>query len=183
MAKTSAIDNSPPSKEDSSYPISVSKSSSPEVVEGVHRFFNNVGISAFIPENNQSKDFYSDILRYLLKAASVQRGRISCVFSVQPVVANYYGGLHGSAVAAIAERVGIACARTIVAEDKEIFLGELSISYLSAAPQKEVLVVDGSVVRSGRNLTVVAMEFKIKRTGKLGFTARATFYHMPPAKL
>jgi hypothetical protein len=29
--------------------------------------------------------------------------------------------------------VSIACARTVVAGDKELFLGELSISYLSAA--------------------------------------------------
>lgn len=41
--------------------------------------------------------------------------------------------MHGGAVASIAERVAIACARTMVAEDKELFLGELSISYLSAA--------------------------------------------------
>lgn len=50
-------------------------------------------------------------------------------------VQNYYDGLHGGAVAAIAERVAIACAKTVIAEDKEIFLGELSISYLSAAPK------------------------------------------------
>ncbi|KAF2282566.1 hypothetical protein GH714_043195 [Hevea brasiliensis] len=96
---------------------------------------------------------------------------------------NYFKGLHGGAVAAIAERVAIACARTVVAEDKHLFLGELSISYLSAALQNEVLLVDGSIVRSGRNLSVVAMEFKIKKTRKLVYTARATFYHMPVAKL
>lgn len=45
------------------------------------------------------------------------------------------------------------------------------------------MVVDGSVVRSGRNLTVVAMEFKIKKSRKLVYIARATFYHMPIAKL
>ena len=38
-------------------------------------------------------------------------------------------------MAAIAELVSIACARTVVAEDKELFLGELGMSYLSAAPK------------------------------------------------
>lgn len=47
---------------------------------------------------------------------------------------NLYGSIHGGFVAAIAEFVSIACARTVVAEDKDIFLGELSISYLSGAP-------------------------------------------------
>lgn len=47
---------------------------------------------------------------------------------------NFCGGIHGGAIAAFSERMAIACARTVVAEDKEIFLGELGISYLSAAP-------------------------------------------------
>lgn len=42
--------------------------------------------------------------------------------------------MHGGAVGAMAERVAIACARTVAGKDKELFLGELSMSYLSAAP-------------------------------------------------
>lgn len=42
--------------------------------------------------------------------------------------------MHGGSVAAVAERVAIACARTVVGEDKDIFLGELGISYLASAP-------------------------------------------------
>lgn len=49
------------------------------------------------------------------------------------VLQNFYGSMHGAAVAAVAEMVSIACARTMVGEDKELFLGELSTSYLSAA--------------------------------------------------
>jgi acyl-coenzyme A thioesterase 13 len=48
---------------------------------------------------------------------------------------------------------------------------------------QEEVIVDGSVVRSGRNLSVVAVEFKLEKTGQLIYTARATFYHMPVAKL
>ena len=47
---------------------------------------------------------------------------------------NIYSNFHGGAIAAVAEKVSYACARTVVAEDKDIFLGELSISYLSSAP-------------------------------------------------
>lgn len=42
--------------------------------------------------------------------------------------------MHGGAVGAVAERVAIACARTVVGDDKDLFLGELGLSYLSAAP-------------------------------------------------
>ncbi|XP_042964012.1 uncharacterized protein LOC122298257 isoform X3 [Carya illinoinensis] len=96
---------------------------------------------------------------------------------------NFYGSMHGAAVAAVAEMVSIACARTMVAEDKELFLGEQSISYLSAARTNAEVIVDGSVVRSGRNLTVVAVEFKLKETEQLVYTARGTFYNMPLSKL
>ncbi|XP_021686891.2 uncharacterized protein LOC110669502 [Hevea brasiliensis] len=118
-----------------------------DYAERVEGFLTQVGIYASIPESNKSTDFYSNLIRDLLKVDLVQAGRISCVFSVLPFVANYYNGMHGGAVAAIAEKVAIACARTVLAEGKEISLGELSICYLSAAPQNEV-VVDGSVVKS-----------------------------------
>jgi len=47
---------------------------------------------------------------------------------------NFYGTLHGGSVASFVESLSIACARTVVAEDKELFLGEIDVSYLSAAP-------------------------------------------------
>ena len=47
---------------------------------------------------------------------------------------NIFGALHGGAIAAVAEMVSIACARTVVVEDKDIFLGELGITYLSSVP-------------------------------------------------
>ncbi|KAJ6955306.1 hypothetical protein NC652_006674 [Populus alba x Populus x berolinensis] len=161
----------------------ISKDLPSDYVSAVKGFFADVGIHASLPQNSFSKDFYSDLIRDLLKVENVLRGRVSCIFSVSPAVSNYFNGLHGGAVGAIAERVSIACARTVVAGDKELFLGELSISYLSAATLNEVLVVEAAVARSGRNLTVVASEFRIKKTRKLVYTSRATIYHMPPAKL
>lgn len=48
--------------------------------------------------------------------------------------------------------------------------------------QEEVLA-DASVVKSGRNLTVVAVEFKLKKTGSLLYTTHATFFNRPVASL
>lgn len=169
--------------ETSSSSTTISKDLPSEHVLAVKRFFESVGIHASLPQNSTSKDFYSDLFRDLFKVGHVQRGHVSCIVPVLPVVGNYYKGLHGGAVGAIAERASIACARTVVADDKKLFLGELSICYLSAAKLNEVLLVEGSVLKSGRNLTVVASEFRIKETKKLVFTSRATFYHMPAAKL
>ncbi|KAJ9680958.1 hypothetical protein PVL29_020061 [Vitis rotundifolia] len=146
-------------------------------------FFERQALAAPAAADCLRKDFYSHLIRSLLEVDSVERGRITCLVSVKPAVINYFGGLHGGAVAAIAELVSIACARTVVAEDKELFLGELGMSYLSAAQKNAELTVSASVVRSGRNVTVIAVEFKMRETSKLVYTARATFYNMPMAKL
>ena len=53
-----------------------------------------------------------------------------CILDLQ----NFYGTLHGGSVASFVESLSTACARTVVAEDKELFLGEITLSYLSAAP-------------------------------------------------
>ncbi|GMI75879.1 hypothetical protein HRI_001257100 [Hibiscus trionum] len=149
----------------------------------IRRFFQNVGVGDPGAENYDSKDFYSNLLCNTLKTHTVRRGHITCIATVNPSISNHYGGLHGGAVAAIAERVAIATATTVIGVDKEIFLVDLGISYLSAAPKDAELIVDGSVVRSGRNITVVSVEFKMKKTGKLAFTSRATFHNKPLSKL
>ncbi|XVF79997.1 hypothetical protein PTKIN_Ptkin15bG0035000 [Pterospermum kingtungense] len=178
MAKTSST--SPTSLE----PQTLSSSSPDDAaVSSVMRFLKSVGISDPDVDNYSSKDFYSSLLCNHLKAGTVRRGHVTCFATVKPVISNYFGGLHGGAVAAIAERVAIATVRTVVGEDKDVFLGELAMSYLSAAPKNAELIVEGSIVRSGRNITVVDILFKMKETGKLVYTSRATFYNSPIAKL
>ncbi|KAE8697565.1 Signal recognition particle receptor protein isoform 1 [Hibiscus syriacus] len=120
------------------------------------RFLESVGISDPEVENYSSKDFYSVLLCNHLKTHTVQRGHVTSFTTVKPPITNSFGGLHGGVVAAIAERVAIATART-AAE----------------------LVVDGSVIRSGRNITVIATEFKMEKTGRLVYSCRATFYSSP----
>lgn len=83
----------------------------------------------------------------------------------------------------MAEILAVACARTVVGKEKELFLGESSTSYLSSAPENAKVIVDASVVRSGRNLTVVSVEFKLEGSGRLVYTSRSTFFHMPAASL
>ncbi|KAL5863567.1 hypothetical protein ACOSQ3_001081 [Xanthoceras sorbifolium] len=152
-------------------------------VETVVGFLQRVGSSSYIPDNMSTKDFYSNVVGVHLKVHQIQSGRVTCFFSVKPAVANAYGGVHGGAVGAIAERMAIACARTVVSEDREIFLAELSLSYLYAAPKNSVLIVDASVSRSGKTVTVVAVDFKFKESGKVCYSCHATFFNMPVAKL
>ncbi|KAL6124259.1 hypothetical protein ACLB2K_076773 [Fragaria x ananassa] len=162
---------------------SISKDLPENHVKHLLQFLKLSGVSGPLPDHCKTKDFYFYLVLGILKPLNIHRGRVTCLVSVKPAVTNFFGGFHGGAIAAVAEAVAFATARTVVAEDKELFLGELSISYLSSAPKNAEVIADGSVVRSGRNLTVIAQEFKLKETEKLIYTARATFYHTPVSKL
>ncbi|XP_015069242.1 uncharacterized protein LOC107013872 [Solanum pennellii] len=135
------------------------------------------------PQYNDVKDFFSQLIRTCLKIHTIHPGKISCILSAKPAILNTYSTLHGGAIGAVAERVSIACARTVVGKDKELFLGELRMSYHSAATCNAEVVIDGSIIRSGRNITVVAVDFRLKDSRKLVYTSNATFYHMPVASL
>ncbi|KAK1364431.1 Phenylacetic acid degradation-related domain-containing protein [Heracleum sosnowskyi] len=161
----------------------ISKEVSAQIVSQLSGYLKRIGASDTIPLDCDGKDFFSNIVGGLLKVYRVERGHISLLLRVKAAVTNAYGGLHGGAVASVAEMVAVACARTVVGKEKELFLGELSNSYLSAAPQNAEVIVDASVVRSGRNLTVVAVEFRMKESEKLVYTSRATFYNMPVSSL
>lgn len=162
----------------------ISEELSEEVTSLVDLLFSSVRLHGDnFPPQYDAKDSFSELTRGCLKVHSIHRGKVSCILSVKPAISNVYRSMHGGAVGAVAERVSIACARTVVGKDKELFLGELGMSYISAAPSNTEVVVDGSVIRSGRNLIVVAVDFRLKDSGKLVYTSNATFYHMPVASL
>ncbi|XP_073128174.1 uncharacterized protein [Henckelia pumila] len=161
----------------------IRKEITPESLQTFLVFLDRMGIVETIKPEHDVKDSFSNLVGGVLRAVSIERGKLSCSLTVKPAILNAYKGMHGGAVAAVAERVAIACARTVVGKDKDIFLGELSISYLYAAPHNAEVVIDGSVVRSGRNLTVVAVNFRLKESGRLAFMTRATFYNTPVSSL
>ncbi|KAI3750985.1 hypothetical protein L2E82_21957 [Cichorium intybus] len=154
-----------------------------ETVAKFTEYMMGLGTCTVIPTKYEGEGVNSDLIRSLLKVQHIHRGRLTCSFTVKPFACNRYNTLHGGAIGSIAEIVALACARTVVNKDKELFLGELSVSYLSVAVNQAEVMVDASVVRSGKNLTVVAIEFKIKDTERLTYMCRATFYNMPVASL
>ncbi|XP_061340185.1 uncharacterized protein LOC133286749 [Gastrolobium bilobum] len=146
-------------------------------------FFRVMGANIIDPENTNTHGFYNGFLRSFIKVDHIQRGRLACTVVAKAPICNGFGTLHGGAVGSFVEVLSTACARTVVAEDKELFLGEISISYLSATPINEEVLANASVVKTGRNLTVVALEFKLKKTGNFLYITHATFYNMPVASL
>ncbi|XP_051215967.1 uncharacterized protein [Lolium perenne] len=149
------------------------------------RFLQALGVDATLPASAERPDAYPALVRALLSSATVSSSptpRVSCTLFVSSSATNAYNTLHGGAVAAVAEAVGMACARA-AAGDKEMFLGELSTAYLSAARLDTEVEVEGQILRKGRSVVVTTVEFRLKDSKKLCYTSRATFYIMPLASL
>ncbi|KAK7349550.1 hypothetical protein VNO77_07001 [Canavalia gladiata] len=163
--------------------LKISKDVDPQHASETLSFVKIMGAATPIPDTYNTRGFFDGFIRSFIKVDHIQRGRISCTIIAKPPVCNGYGTLHGGTVGSLVEVLSTACARTVVAENKELFLGEMSISYLSGTPQNEEVLGNASVVKTGRNLTVVAAEFKLKKTGNLLYITHATFYNMPVASL
>ncbi|XP_057744181.1 uncharacterized protein LOC130962104 [Arachis stenosperma] len=145
--------------------------------ETLHLF--NAVMGGDAADHSNSPEFFLDFVRSSVTVDHIRRGHISSTIVPKPPLCNTYGTLHGGSVGSLVNVLSHACARTIVGEDKELFLGETSISYLSATPIHEELVANASVVKSERNLSVVALDFKLKKTGNPVYICHSTFYHMP----
>ncbi|XP_020219283.1 uncharacterized protein LOC109802357 [Cajanus cajan] len=155
----------------------------PQNVSRTHTFLKSLGMYKPIPQSCETSGFYSHFFGSFIRVNDIKRGRISCTIAVKPSISNYFGTLHGGSVGSLIELMSIACARTVVAEDKELFLGEMNVSYLSGAPTNTEVLAEASVVKSGRNVTMVSLEFKLKNTGNLIYIAHTTFYNITVAKL
>ncbi|XP_058739869.1 uncharacterized protein LOC131612071 [Vicia villosa] len=179
--KTMAAKGSPASQKEANTELSISDQ---HISSLTLSFLQRSGMSKLIPQScSNISDFYSHFFANFIKVNLIQLGRISCTVSVKPQISNTYGTLHGGSVGSLVELLSIACARTVVSEDRKLFLGEINVSYLSSAPTNEEVLADVSVVKSGRNVTMVALEFKRKKTENLIYVAHATFYNFPIAKL
>ncbi|XP_061340133.1 uncharacterized protein LOC133286700 [Gastrolobium bilobum] len=167
----------------SSPSLKVSKEMNIRRISETMNFLRAVGANFIAPETTNKHGFYNGFLRSFIKVDHIQRGRIACTVVAKAQICNAFGTLHGGFIGSLVEILSTACARTVVAEDKELFLGGVSISYLSGTPMNEEVLANASVVKTGRNLTVVALEFKLKKTGNLLYITHATFYNMPVASL
>ncbi|XP_052161281.1 uncharacterized protein LOC127778699 [Oryza glaberrima] len=161
------------------------KPSPAESRQWTQRFFQVLGAGDPLPAPAELPAAYSALVRGVLSSAAVSSSaspRVSCTLTVSPAAVNGYNTLHGGMVAAVAEAVGMACARA-AAGDKEMFLGELSTAYLSAARLNSEVEVEAQILRKGRSVVVTTVEFRLKDTKKLCYSSRATIYIMPVVSL
>ncbi|EEE67123.1 hypothetical protein OsJ_24149 [Oryza sativa Japonica Group] len=161
------------------------KPSPAESRQWTQRFFQVLGAGEPLPAPAELPAAYSALVRGVSPPppSPPPPPRASPARSPSPPAAvNGYNTLHGGMVAAVAEAVGMACARA-AAGDKEMFLGELSTAYLSAARLNSEVEVEAQILRKGRSVVVTTVEFRLKDTKKLCYSSRATIYIMPVVSL
>ncbi|KAG9455487.1 hypothetical protein H6P81_008391 [Aristolochia fimbriata] len=107
-------------------------SADPQWLSATEGFFRRLGHRSSFPDSQAKKGAHSNLLTELLNVDRVERGRVSFFFTVDAPFRNHFDVLHGGAVASLVEEVSATCLKT-VAGDAEFFLGELAVSYLSAA--------------------------------------------------
>lgn len=66
--------------------MKISKDVPSQSVTAIKDMFEDVEISGSVPDNCNTKDFYSDLIRGHLKAQRVVRGRVTCLLSVTPAI-------------------------------------------------------------------------------------------------
>ena len=89
MAKGRATPSLPDAESTSSSSVIETKGLSAKHVSMVTNFLRSVGagVSDSIPDNCNTKEFYSDIIRDTIKPDLLLRGRVTCLLTVKPTVA------------------------------------------------------------------------------------------------
>jgi uncharacterized protein (TIGR00369 family) len=104
---------------------------------------------------------------------SVQAGRTTFVFDVQPRHKQIHGVVHGGILASLADTAGAIAAYTAVPPGVEIATLELKINYLEPVPGGRVKA-EAKVLRSGRNFIVTECEI-FNESGVMAAKALMTF--------
>ncbi|XP_057805727.1 uncharacterized protein LOC131020733 [Salvia miltiorrhiza] len=145
-------------------------------------FMERAGMGGIVGAEYNVNDSFSTVVGGALKLVSTERAKICCILHVKPPILNANGILFGGAVAAVAERVAIGCAATILGHS-QLCVGEFTISYLAPAPPNAEIIVNASVINGGRNVAVVALDFRLKESQRLAYVSRVTLYKIPLSNL
>jgi uncharacterized protein (TIGR00369 family) len=103
-----------------------------------------------------------------------ERGRSRCSFAITPAVLNPNGGVHGGAVAALADTTAAHAVRSHFGEPKALIVTvELSLTFLRPLTGQRVSA-EGEALRVGRRLAFAEARIR-DDTGELCATAKVTF--------
>ncbi|XP_040378887.1 acyl-coenzyme A thioesterase 13-like [Oryza brachyantha] len=117
-----------------------------------------------------------------IRIDAAEHGRLLCSFVVTPRIASPAGYLLSGVTATLGDQLGSAVFFCSGLRASGVSI-ELSLSYVDVASVGEEIEVEGKLLRAGKSVGVVSVDFRKKKTGKLIAQARHTKYLAVSSKL
>ncbi|CAM0904587.1 unnamed protein product [Alopecurus aequalis] len=117
-----------------------------------------------------------------IRLDAAEYGRVLCSFVVTPRIASSQGYLLSGVTATLADQLGSAVFFSSGVGTSGVSL-EISVSYVDTATVGEEIEVEGKLLRAGKSVGVISVDFRKKMTGKLIAQARHTKYLAVSSKL
>ncbi|WCJ30602.1 Thioesterase superfamily protein [Euphorbia peplus] len=112
----------------------------------------------------------------------IEPGHLICSMEVPPRLLNSGNSMNGAATASLIGAVGTAAMYTLAAEKTALSL-EFNISYLGAAYLYEELEIEARTLHVDKDIGVINVDLRKKKTGKLVAQGRYTNYLAVASKL
>ncbi|KAF8714767.1 hypothetical protein HU200_027292 [Digitaria exilis] len=126
--------------------------------------------------------FYDPFVLSGVSVESAEHGRLLCSFVVAPRHASPAGYLRSGVTATLADQIGSAVFYCSGLPSSGVSV-EISVSFVDAAAVGEEIEVEGKLLRAGKSVGVVSVDFRKKKTGKLMAQARHTKYLAASSRL
>ncbi|XP_062225691.1 uncharacterized protein LOC133924256 isoform X2 [Phragmites australis] len=126
--------------------------------------------------------FYDPFVLSGVGVESAEHGRLLCSFVVTPRLASSAGYLRSGVTATLADQVGSAVFYCSGLASSGVSV-EISVSYVDVAAVGEEIEVEGKLLRAGKSVGVVSVDFRKKKTGKLMAQGRHTKYLAASSRL
>ncbi|KAF7834085.1 acyl-coenzyme A thioesterase 13-like [Senna tora] len=145
-------------------------------VESVKKYFQTEKGEEIAPLlDDLPSRFLEPLVLYGLRIDLIERGRVVCSMKIPRRLLNTHNSLHGGATATMVDLVGSAAICTMGAPTVGVSV-EINVTYLDAAYADEDIEIEAKILRIGKAIAVVSVEFKNKKTGKVFARGRHTKY-------
>ncbi|MCO5567600.1 hypothetical protein L7F22_021294 [Adiantum nelumboides] len=117
--------------------------------------------------------FYDSLITHAISVDRAEHGRIVCSMRVPPSLCNAGDRLHGGAITSLVDIIGSAA----IFSTGQTYSGvsvEINVTFMAAAPLGEEIEIESKALRVGKNLAFVAVDIRLKATGKLVAQGRHT---------
>ncbi|WJX40994.1 hypothetical protein P8452_28414 [Trifolium repens] len=129
-----------------------------------------------VDDEELPRAFLEHLILRGLRLHLIQPGRVLFSINIPPRLLNSGNYLHGGAITTLVDLIGAAAIPAVgFPWDSGVSL-EINVSCLDAAYAHEEIEIDARVLRVGKTIAAVSVEFRKKKTGQIFAQGRHTKY-------